>query len=408
MVSKYDVLYVIATKGTIKVSDIVEALNKPKEEYNNVYNNILELEKEGHIKRGKEVKFLHNNKTLQLCKLMDYCIKNGMNYNLLFKESMLNFLEKASKIEFFTRKQIPVHPQTFQQYTEALEEYDLLLIVSRKPLKCKLLKHNLIKEILNYFGKDSGFYETKYFSWIDLIKKEFGIYKRKLKIHKISLDRLKKKEEIRFIHISLHLEGNPVTLADTQKIILNDIMPTQYKLEDVNEVQNYKNAVTSMLTNTEKYIPLTLSLILNYHNMAMYHIRGAGEIRTQNVRIKGNPDFKTADYKLVSKKLNELMREYEILQIRKKDIKDIIHFAAFFHNEFQRIHPFIDGNSRTSRLLLFHILRENNLPVMDLPLGYFDEYLDLTKRSKKRDDERFKYLVEEIVFFNLKKVNRQI
>ena len=100
------------------------------------------------------------------------------------------------------------------------------------------------------------------------------------------------------------------------------------------------------------------------------------------------------------------MQEYEIFKTKKEDIKDIIHFAAYFHNEFQRIHPFIDGNSRTSRLLLFHILRENDLPVMDLPLGYFDEYLDLTKRSEKRDDERFKYLVEEIVYFNLKRINR--
>ena|SRR3989344_939134 len=406
MVSKYDILYIIATKGAISVSEIVEALDKPKDEYNNVFNNVLELEKEGHIKRDKEVKFIHNKNTLQLCNLIDYCIKNGINYNLLFKKNMLDFLEKASKNEFFTRKEIPIHSQTFQQYTEALEEYDLMLIVSRKPLKCKLLKHHLIKEILNYFEKDSKFYDTKQISFINQIKKEYNKYKRKAKIHKIRLDKLEKNDEIKFIHTSLHLEGNPITLVDTQKIILNDIMPTQYKLEDVNEVQNYKKAVSSMITNTEKHIPLTLSLILRYHHFAMYHIPEAGELRKQNVRIKGNLNFKTADYKLVLKKLNDLMQEYEIFKTKKEDIKDIIHFAAYFHNEFQRIHPFIDGNSRTSRLLLFHILRENDLPVMDLPLGYFDEYLDLTKRSEKRDDERFKYLVEEIVYFNLKRINR--
>ena len=43
---------------------------------------------------------------------------------------------------------------------------------------------------------------------------------------------------------------------------------------------------------------------------------------------------------------------------------------------------------------------------MDIPLGYFDLYLDLTKRSKKRDDNEFQLLVQELVLFNLKKLNR--
>ena len=86
----------------------------------------------------------------------------------------------------------------------------------------------------------------------------------------------------------------------------------------------------------------------------------------------------------------------------------IIKFAAYFHNEFQRIHPFIDGNSRISRLLMLHILRMHGLPVLELPIGYFDSYLNLTKRSKKRDDEEFRYLIEEIVLTNLKNLNNSI
>jgi Fic family protein len=83
-------------------------------------------------------------------------------------------------------------------------------------------------------------------------------------------------------------------------------------------------------------------------------------------------------------------------------------FASYFHNEFQRIHPFIDGNSRTSRLLMLHILRSANIPMLDLPLGYFDIYMDLTKRSKMRDDETFRYVIEEMVYFSLKRMNDQL
>jgi Fic family protein len=101
-----------------------------------------------------------------------------------------------------------------------------------------------------------------------------------------------------------------------------------------------------------------------------------------------------------------LIKNYEEFEKKKgKSVEEIIAFASFFHNEFQRIHPFIDGNSRTSRLLMLHILRSNGVPLLDLPLGYFDLYMDLTKRSTKRDDRAFRSLMEEIILMNLRKLN---
>jgi hypothetical protein len=52
-----------------------------------------------------------------------------------------------------------------------------------------------------------------------------------------------------------------------------------------------------------------------------------------------------------------------------------------------------------------HILRSHDIPVLDLPIGYFDLYLDLTKRAKQRDDEAFLQIIEEIIFFSLKRLN---
>lgn len=104
-------------------------------------------------------------------------------------------------------------------------------------------------------------------------------------------------------------------------------------------------------------------------------------------------------------RIKELMERYEEFKGVKNDLSEVIVFSAFFHNEFQRIHPFIDGNSRISRLLMFHILRACGIPVLDLPVGYFDLYLDLTKRSKRRDDEGLRQIVEEMVFFGLRRGN---
>ena len=160
-----------------------------------------------------------------------------------------------------------------------------------------------------------------------------------------------------------------------------------------------------MIENAKNKVLLDLDLILQYHSIAMNHIHGAGELRKQNVRIQFNPEFKTSDWHLILVKLNALLKQYSEFKAKKSDINKIIEFASFFHNEFQRIHPFIDGNSRISRLLLLYIIRSYDIPALDLPLGYFDLYLDLTKRSAKRDDKSFQYLIEEIILMNLKKIN---
>ncbi len=405
MVTTYDVFYVTAERGPLKIIEIVKRLGKDKSEHQNIRKLVLELEEEGFVKYDKTVSVILNEKTKQLYKIIVFCIKNSMNHNLLFRGTMLDFLEKAAKKEFFSIEDVSISPDTFTFYTKTLERYGLLLIVSRKPIKAKLLELQFFMNLFSFFKRKIKFYKQKVKSLLPEIQKEFKKFKKTIDEGIFILTQLEKKEEINFIHMSLSLEGNPITLSDTKKLIMENVVPTKYKLETIQEVTNYKKAVDLMIENASKKVKLNLQLILYYHKLAMYHIHGAGEIRKQNVYIKGNPDFKTCDWHLLHKKLNEVMKKYEAFEAKKKDVGEIIDFAAFFHNEFQRIHPFIDGNSRISRLLMFHILRGNSLPVLDFPLGFFDLYMDLTKRSRKRDDEMFAHIIQEMILFNLKKVN---
>jgi len=405
MVSKYDVFYVIASKGRVKVADIVKDLNKPEREYQNIFNNVLELEKERYIKRVNTIEIIHNERSKRLFMLISFCINNKINYNLMFKKTMLDFFCKASKKEFFTINNIKIHPQTFKFYVDILSRYGFLLVISKKPLKCKLLRHHFLIDLAKFFGEKLRFYTPKQLAFTGEIKKELKKYKKNLKTHYTVIEDLENKEEVNFIYLSLNLEGNPLTLPETQKLILENIVPEKHNLISIQEVTSYKKAVDLMLSNAKKEVKMDLQLILKYHKIAMSHVHGAGEIRKQNVRIKLNPSFKTCDWHSIPLKLKKLMKKYEEFMSKKRDVKEAIDFASFFHNEFQRIHPFIDGNSRTSRLLMLHILRSYGIPILDLPLGYFDLYLNLTKKSTKRDDNAFRYLIEEITLMNLKKIN---
>lgn len=405
MVSKYDIFYVIATKGETRVADIVEALHKPKEEYRSIFNHVLLLEKENLVIRKETIRPIKNEKNILLYHMIRFCVSNKMNYNLLLKPTMVDFIQQASQKEFFTIKDIDLNPRTFSLYNAALSKYGMLLIISRKPVTCKLLRHGFFLDLLKYYDRNTVFYKPEKHSFQKDIKKELRKYKRNLKINYSILDDLEKHQKVDFIYSSLHLEGNPLTLPETQKLILEGILPEKHKLSHVQEVTNYKKAVDLMVENAREKIILDLQLVLKYHEIALDHIHGSGQIRQQNVRIKGNPNFKTCEWQLIPARIKELFEKYNEFIGNKNNIEDVIAFSAFFHNEFQRIHPFIDGNSRISRLLMFHILRFYDIPVLDLPIGYFDLYLDLTKRSECRDDEAFQQIIEEIIFFSLKRLN---
>lgn len=404
MVSKYDVFYVIATNGEVNVNEIIEKLGKEKKEYQNIFNNILLLEKEKYVERKHKIKIVHSKQSEKLFNLISFCINNNINYNLIFKKDFLKFLSKVAQKEFFMINDAKIHPLTFKLYVEALAKYGFLLYISKKPLKCKLLRHHFFIELFEFFKIPSKFYAPKQKSLIKEINRELKIYRKNLRVNPINFNNKKNNNrENNFIYVSLNLEGNPLTLPETQKLIYDNILPQNQKLEHIYEVSNYKNAIDEMNKIFRK--KLTLDIILNYHKLAMAQKEHAGKFRKENVFITKNPNFKTEDWKLIQNKINNLMEKYNIFESSKKEVFEIIKFASFFHNEFQRIHPFLDGNSRISRLLMMHILLHHQIPFYDLPIGYFDLYLDFTKRSLKRDDAGFFYLVQEIVLMNLKQVN---
>lgn len=406
MASLYDVFYIVAKRGQTTIRDILKDLDKPASEYQNVFNNILILERMHLVEKDKTIRIMNSKNAQKLFDLISFCLRNSINYNILFKPKMLIFLEKASKKEFFNNSNIKIHAQTFKFYAEALSRYGLLIIISKKPFKCKLLKSLFTIDVLKYFKKNPAFYVQKNRSHIPDIKKELRKYKSG--IHRYNIVNFEKKREYGFIYSSLNLEGNPLTLPQTQKLLMDDVVPESQKMEAIEETINYKRSIELMIKNSKDKKLLDKKLILYYHSVAMHGKSFGGLIRKENVFIKKNPKFTTSDWKHIEKSLNTLIGRYNAFENEKRNIEEIITFASYFHNEFQRIHPFIDGNSRIARLLMLHILRMHNIPVLELPIGYFDAYMDLTKRSEKRDDERFKYLVEEIVLTNLKNLNNNM
>ncbi len=80
-----------------------------------------------------------------------------------------------------------------------------------------------------------------------------------------------------------------------------------------------------------------------------------------------------------------------------KNKKDCIENIGWVHNEMQYIHPFSDGNSRTTRMVLNWILLKFKIPLLVLKMGCFDVYMSLTKLAKTRNDKELSKLFNHIL-----------
>jgi Fic family protein len=267
-----------------------------------------------------------------------------------------------------------------------------------------------LNNLLIYFGYKHEVITESSKSYLPEIKKELEIYRKLRKKDEVGYQKIINDFEIYFIYHSLTLEGNPITLPDTLKILRDNLIPANLKSVDVDEIRNYKEAMSQMIKDANERKPLSLQQALDYHRLSMKHrMEMACKIRVIEVFIKGNPYFKITEPEKIKEGLDKLFEKYnEFIKIKKVALEEILQFAVYFHNEFQHIHPFEDGNSRTTRLIIFHLLQSLDIPVFDIPFGLLDEYLNDTKGSKKREDKKLYYTLQKIILFNLKKINEKL
>ena len=400
MVTKYDVFEIVyKNRAPLKPIEVVRRLNKDEREYHTIHRLLRELKNEKLlIKKKNSFQAEISEKSELLYRLILYCIKNGINYNFILDKNFAEFISKSLQKEEINIDNIKLNPRTVKKYIEILDRYGMILIISEKPLRAKVFYNILLNNLLVYFGYKHEIVAESSKSYIPEIKKES-------KYQKIISE-----FEISFIYHSLSLEGNPITLPDTIKILKDRVVPANLKTNDVDEVKNYQQAMSQMLKDANERKPLSLQAALGYHRTAMaHHSYLAGSLRTIPVHIKGNPNFKVVAPENIMAELEKLFERYnEFIKRKNTSLEESLKFAVYFHNEFQHIHPFEDGNSRTTRLITFHLLQSLNIPILDIPFGLLDEYQSYTKSSKKREDAKLYQSLQKIILFNIKKINKRL
>lgn len=184
------------------------------------------------------------------------------------------------------------------------------------------------------------------------------------------LERLNEEFLVEYTYNSNAIEGNTLTLRETD-MVLRGITIDKKPLKDHLEAIGHKDAFNYMVKLVQEKANLTEDTIKQLHSLVLADKpEDRGIYRRVAVRIMG-AKHATANPLSIQTKIKELIDEFNA-----DKETNIIRKLALFHIKFEAIHPFIDGNGRTGRLLVNFELMKNGYPPIDIKYSDRKAYYD--------------------------------
>lgn len=185
------------------------------------------------------------------------------------------------------------------------------------------------------------------------------------------VERLTEEFVVEYTYNSNAIEGNTLTLRETD-MVLRGLTIDKKPLKDHLEVVGHKDAFDFVRDLVRDNVPLSESIIKQIHYLVLADKRDdRGVYRRVPVRIMGAQHEPVQPY-LIQPKMEQLLEQY------KNSTEHIVSKLARFHIEFEAIHPFIDGNGRTGRLLVNLELMKAGYPPIDIKFterrAYYDAF----------------------------------
>lgn len=175
------------------------------------------------------------------------------------------------------------------------------------------------------------------------------------------VDRLREEFMIEFTYNSNAIEGNTLTLKETA-LALEGMTIDQKPLKDHLEAVGHRDAFLYVQDIATKDMPISESVIKNIHSLVLINRpEDKGTYRRIPVRIMGAYTEPLQPY-MVQPAMEGLLIENN----KRTETMNIIERIARFHLEFEGIHPFIDGNGRTGRLIMNLDLIRNGYPPINV------------------------------------------
>jgi len=174
-----------------------------------------------------------------------------------------------------------------------------------------------------------------------------------------ALRRIKTDLSLEWTYNSNSIEGNTLSLQETQMVLQEGITVKGKSLREHFEVFNHEKAIDYLYTLVKESYALRSIDLLSIHGLVLKSIEDdfAGRLRNGGVRIVGS-NFTPPNANKVSDFLDELI---SFVNDNPLGLNDIV-LTTIFHHKFVWIHPFFDGNGRTVRLAMNLLLMRKGFP----------------------------------------------
>lgn len=228
-----------------------------------------------------------------------------------------------------------------------------------------------------------------YFDKVDELNNKLN---SKRPFSKETLKSLRNSINLEWTYNSNGIEGNTLTLRETQ-IVLEGITVGGKTLREHLEAINHEKAIEYIEDLVKEKNPVTEWNIKNIHQLVLKEIddKNTGKYRSENVAIMG-ATHTPPDHLIVPELMEKLILNYQKWNKYHPIIK-----AALIHGELVKIHPFIDGNGRTSRLVMnLSLMNSGYLPVIIKKENRLEYYNALDKAHTTGDYTDFVKLVTNL------------
>lgn len=183
---------------------------------------------------------------------------------------------------------------------------------------------------------------------------------------KVNNTRIREALEIEYTFESNKIEGNTLTLMETDLVINQGLTISGKSMREHLEAINHKEAIDYINYLVEKNSEFNERELLSIHNLILrgIHSEEAGKYRTVQVMIQGSKHLPPAAL-IIQDEMQDLFNWYNMNQ----QLHPVV-LAAELHERIVTVHPFIDGNGRTSRLIMNLFLLKNGYVLANIKGDY--------------------------------------
>lgn len=201
-----------------------------------------------------------------------------------------------------------------------------------------------------------------------------------------ALRRAKKEAYFQNIYHSVGIEGNTMTLSQTRSILETRMAVSGKSIDEHNEILGLDAAmkfINASLVNRDDGI--TMKDILEIHKRVLGHVDPVegGEFRRTQVYVGGHIPPGPDDLAVLTNSFEDWLNSERALSMHP------VKYAALAHYKLVHIHPFTDGNGRTSRLLMNTILMRSGYPPVIIPKQWRHKYYDFLQLANEGDIRPF-------------------